>query len=64
MILLGVNVQNRDADIPQIHSLLANLDLTFNQFVSLVKVLHELSVSFPSLVRTIENPLFHSEKVD
>jgi hypothetical protein len=42
MILLGVNVQNRDTDVSQIDSLLGNLDLTFNQFVSLVEVLQEM----------------------
>jgi hypothetical protein len=42
MILLGVNVQNRDTDVSQIDSHLGNLDLTFNQFVSLVEVLQEM----------------------
>ena len=64
MILLGVNVQNRDADVSQIHSLVANLHLTLNQFVSLIEIFHELSVSLSSLVWTIKNPLFHPEKID
>ncbi len=41
MILLGVNVQNRDADVSQIHSLVANLDLTLDQFVSLIEIFHQ-----------------------
>ena len=64
MILLGVNVQNWDADISQIDSLVANLDLTLNQFVSLKEIFHELSVSLSSLVGTIKNPLFHPEEID
>jgi|GEM_PF-5221591 len=53
MILLGVNVENRNPDVSQIHSLVANLDLTLNQFVSLIEIFHELSVSLSSLVGTI-----------
>jgi len=64
MILLGVNVQNWNADVSQIHSLVANLDLTLNQFISLIEIFHELSVSLSSLVGTIKNPLFHPEKID
>jgi len=64
MILLGVNVQNRNADVSQIHSLVANLDLTLNQFISLIEILHEPSVSLSSLVGTIKNLLFHPEKID
>jgi hypothetical protein len=64
MILLGVNVENQNPDVSQIHSLVANLDLTLNQFVSLIEIFHELSVSLSSLVGTIKDPLFHAEKID
>ena len=56
MILLGVNVQNRNADVSEIHWLVANLDLTLNQFVSLIEISHELSVS-PDAVTTPSEPI-------
>ena len=62
MVLLGVDIQHRDAELAKIDRLRADLHLAFDQFILLIKVLHELAVGFPGLVGAVEDPFFHPQK--
>src|SRR5690348_3040193 len=63
MVFLSVDVQDRHVDLPEVDDPPPDLDLSLDEFVALIKVFDELTVRFPDLVRAIEDPLLHAEKI-
>src|SRR5439155_1115935 len=64
VILLCVDIQDGHSDLPEIDRFASDLDLALDQLVPLIEILHELPVGLPGLVRAVEDPLLHTEKVE
>lgn len=63
MILIRINIQDWHSDISKLHCTPCNLNFTFNQFILLKKLFHELTESFTRLIWTIKNPFLHPQEI-
>ena len=63
VVLSGIHIQHRHDDVPQIHSPVADIHFALDQLVLLKEILGKLAERRAGLVRAIENPFFHPQKI-
>src|SRR6185312_6306656 len=63
MVLLGVDVEDRQFELAQIHFATADDEAALHQLVALVEILDELAEGLAGLVGRVEDPALHAQEV-